>query len=64
MLNFPTLLDNGSSLYMLMKSFISPDLSDAKRSWQIKQEADCVGNVVSLNEPVCFVFCNIRGSRN
>ena len=50
------LFSNGSSLYIQMKSTVSPDQNYAKYSRQIKEEFHCVGKVVSLNWSVCFVL--------
>ena len=51
---FVVLFNNNSSLYIQMKSTVSPDHYHAKCSWWTKQKARCGLKVVSLNWSICF----------
>ena len=55
-LSFAVLLNNGSSLFIQIKSTVSPGQYDAKCSWWIKQKACRIAELVSMN---WSIVCNM-----
>ena len=59
-LNFVALPNSGSSRYIQMNYAVSPDQYDVECTWWIKQEAYCVGKLVSLNWVVYFGLLSVK----
>lgn len=55
-LNFVVLLDSGPSIYIQLKSTVSPSQFDLNTSWWIKQEAYCIRKMISLNWLHFYLF--------